>query len=86
MFIILVQQWRGNGGLRVSAGTSYEEARLNALLASEILNCPEIQYGTHTVKGHGVVTIDRKRGRAFIGNKLSHVRKPSAYKGKGQVL
>ena len=55
------------------------------MLASEILNCPELQYDCYKVGGHGVVTVDRKRGKAFIGNKLSHMRKPSAYKGKSMV-
>ncbi len=86
------------------------------MLASEILNCPELQYGSYKVGGHGVVTVDRKHGKAFIGNirreqkfysllgdknrfdvsskgpssgiignKLSHMRKPSAYKGKSMV-
>ncbi len=46
-----------------------------------ILNTDEIAYGKYAVPGHGMVTLDRKKGRQFIGNK-SHMRKPSAYKGK----
>ena len=56
--------------------------RENALLAHDILNSDEVQYGVYKVSGFGVVTIDRKRGKSFIGNKLSHTRKPSAYQGK----
>ena len=40
---------------------------------------PDTPYGTYNVAGHGVVTLDRKRAKAFVGNKLSHERKPSSY-------
>ena len=59
-----------------------EQAQENGLLVQAILNSPEVSYGLFRVPGHGVVTLDRKKGKQFIGNKLSHMRKPSAYKGK----
>ena len=42
----------------------------------------DVKFETYAVPGHGVVTLNRKKGMQFIGNKLSHMRKPSAYKGK----
>ena len=67
----------------MSSGTTNTEAQENCVLADSILG--NIQYGTYKVPGHGVVTLDRKRAKSFIGNKLSHLRKPSAYKRKSMV-
>ncbi len=50
-----------------------KEAQENMLLAETILNSKELEYGKYEVPGHGVVTLDRKKGRQFIGNKLSHM-------------
>ncbi|KXJ07226.1 uncharacterized protein LOC110251216 isoform X2 [Exaiptasia diaphana] len=75
-------KWHGGGALRLSSGTTHEEAQANNLLVNVILDDKAIKYGKCVVRGHGVVTLDRKRAKAFIGNKLSHTRKPSAYKGK----
>ena len=66
----------------MSAGTTIDQARENMLLAQTILDSSGLSYGTYKVPGHGVVTLDRKKGLRFIGNKLAHMRKPSAYKGK----
>ena len=66
----------------MSSGTNMKEAQENMLLAETILNSKELECDKYEVPGHGVVTLDRKKGRQFIGNKLSHMRKPSAYKGK----
>lgn len=66
----------------MSSGTTMEEAQENMLLAQTILESSDLTYGTYKVPGHGVVTLDRKKGLRFIGNKLAHMRKPSAYKGK----
>jgi hypothetical protein len=69
----------------MSAGTTLEQAQENVSLAQQILDSKELKYNVYTVPNHGIVTIDRKRGKKFIGNKLSHLRKPSAYKGKIEV-
>ena len=66
----------------MSAGTTIDQARENMLLAHTILDSSDLLYGTYMVPGHGVVTPDRKRSLRFIGNKLAHMRNPSAYKGK----
>jgi hypothetical protein len=71
----------------VSAGTSLSDAQENNLLAQSILDCSELQQvlGVYNIPGHGMCTLNRKRGKAFIGNKLSALRKPSAYKRKVSI-
>ena len=68
----------------MSAGTTLEQAQENVSLF-QILDSKELKYNVYTVPNHGIVTIGRKRGKKIIGNKLSHLRKPSAYKGKVEV-
>ena len=65
----------------MSAGTTIDLTR-EKLLAHTILDSSDLSYGTYMVPGHGVVTLDRKKSLRFIGNKLAHMGKPSAYKGK----
>ena len=66
----------------MSAGTTIDQARQNVALAQTILDSSDLLYGAYKVPGHGVVTLDRKKGLRFIGNKLAHMRKPSTCKGK----
>jgi hypothetical protein len=70
--------------LKVSAGTTFEEAQANCHLVATMLQNKEVEslYGTYNIDGHGVVCLSSKRAKAFVGQKLSQSRKPSAYKVK----
>lgn len=65
----------------MSAGTSMEQAQENVLLCQTILSSSELNYGVYKpwCRNPG-----SKKGKTFIGNKLSHMRKPSSYKGKNR--
>jgi hypothetical protein len=75
-------QWKGSGALKVSAGTSFKEAQANCLVVSKLLENSELKqlYGSYEIYGHGTLELSSQRAKAFIGQKLSHSRKPSCYK------
>ena len=68
--------------MRESAGTTAEQANQNFMLAESIVSGTDVQYAVYHMPGHGIVTLHKKKARAFFGNKQSHMRTPSAYKYK----
>jgi hypothetical protein len=73
--------------LRVSAGTTLQEAQENSSLASKILEDEDLKpyYNIHNIPPYGKVSITRRKGMSLVGNKLSHMRKPSAYHKKVRI-
>lgn len=68
--------------MKLSAGTTFQQAQRNSSVANIIMENQEIQQliGIYNVDGHGVVHLTTQLGKAFIGQKLCHQRKPSHYK------
>ena len=75
-------QWKGSAALKVSAGTTFEEAQANCVIASQIVQDSELKriMGTYEIPGLGELELSAHRAKAFIGQKLSQRRKPSCYK------
>jgi len=82
MLIIFLMKWQGTGALKVCSGTDREQARKNNIVVSDILSNKEVLplYGVINVDEIYAIHLDSKNAKAFIGQKLCHLRKPSAYK------